>query len=263
MTFLGAIGYRTLSGWVNIRHIAATATAVALAVPDPTMWRRTVRDVFARQLYFTAVQAVPFVALIAATMGVAVVVQAQLWLNRAGQTALVGPVLVFIIVREVGPIVTNFIVIGRSGSAMTAELATMKIRGEVHVLDAQGLDPFVYLLLPRAAGMALSVLCLTIVFVVVTVFAGYGVGLLIGAGGMTPGGFLNGVLGAIRPADIFNLVAKTLLPGLLTGVICVTEGLSVGRAATDVPKAASRGPVRSVGALFLTSALVSVITYLT
>ncbi|MDA0578128.1 MAG: ABC transporter permease, partial [Verrucomicrobia bacterium] len=63
-------------------------------------------------------------------------------------------------------------------------------------------------------------------------------------------------------ADVLNLIIKTFVPGCLTGAICCTEGISVGTATTEVPQAATRGVVRSIGALFITSLLVSLVTYL-
>jgi phospholipid/cholesterol/gamma-HCH transport system permease protein len=261
MTVFGHIGARTIAFWRREFAVVATAATVVALLPDPRSWPRSVRSVWARQVLFTAVEAVPFVVMIALAVAVAVVVQAQVWLGRAGQSGLVGPVVVFFMVREVGPLLTNFIVIGRSGSAMTAEMASMKVAGEVRCLDAQGLDPFLYLLLPRATAMAVSVLCLAILFVVVTLGAGFLFGMLGGGGETDPRIYLERMLGVLQPVDVLNLLAKTLVPGLLTGTICVTEGLSAGESVTEVPQAAARGVIQSVTALFLASALVSVLTY--
>ena len=138
----------------------------------------------------------------------------------------------------------------------------MQVNGEIRVLDSQGLDPFPYLALPRAAGVAVSVFCLTILFVLVSFAIGYAAGVMMGAPMGTVAMFVEGVAKAILPADILNVVAKTLIPGLLTGIICTAEGLGVHRALTEIPKAASRGVVRSVAALFFVSVIVSLVTYL-
>lgn len=257
----GHIGVRTIAFGRRVFVVAATATAVAIYAPDPRSWPRTVRSVWARQVLFTAVEAVPYVVLIAVAAAVAVVVQAQVWLGRAGQTGLLGPVVVFFMVREVGPLLTNIVVIGRSGSAMTSEMASMKVAGEIRCLDAQGLDPFLYLLMPRAVAMAVSVLCLAVLFVVVSLGAGFVFGMLGGDGETDPGVYVGRMLGVLQPVDVVNLLAKTLVPGLLTATICVGEGLSAGEAMTEVPQAAARGVMRSVTALFLASALVSLLTY--
>jgi ABC-type transporter Mla maintaining outer membrane lipid asymmetry permease subunit MlaE len=107
-----------------------------------------------------------------------------------------------------------------------------------------------------------AVLCLTVLFIFVCLFSGYWFGWLLGArtGGILA--FLDSVARAIGPWDVFNVVAKSLVPGLLAGVICATEGLSVADTITDVPKAIARAVQWSVVMLFLISALISLTTYL-
>lgn len=245
---------------VHVATVAVVWAVLQQAVRRHT-WRRTVRGVFARQLLFTGVEAVRFISLIAVMVGLAVVVQMQLWLGKVGQTALLGPVLVMAIVREMGPLLVNFVVIGRSGTAIAAEMGTMRVNGEVEVLDSQGIDPFIYLVLPRVLGVAVSVFCLTIVFIVVSLLSGYLSGLLLGS---KPGPFVlfvDSVFRAVRPADVANLLIKTLVPGMMTGAICCVEGLSASHALTEVPQVTTRSVVRSVGALVVITGVVSVLTY--
>jgi len=224
-------------------------------------WSRTVRNVLARQILFTGYDAVKFISLVALMAGISVVVQAQVWLTQFGQTALLGPILVMVIMRELGPLLANFVVIGRSGTAIATELGNMNVAGEVKVLDALGLDPFIYLVIPRVLGVMLSVFCLTVIFVFVSFVSGYLFSQALGKAG-DPVMFVESVSRAVRPADVLNFFAKTLVPGLLTGAICCVEGLSVDVAETAVPQAATRAVVRSITALFITSALVSVLTYI-
>lgn len=261
VNFVAQTGARAIGRVRGLLYLLATAAGVAAAAAQPRHWRATVRDVLARQILFTGVDAVRFVSLIAFLVGVSVVAQAQLWLGRVGQSALLGPLLITVVVRELAPLLTNFVIIGRSGTAIATELGNMQIHGEVHVLDAQGLDPFLYLVLPRVVGMAVSVFCLTVLFSGVALAGGYLVGLLIGVTNMAPLQFADTVLAGVQQADVWNLLAKTLVPGLLTGSICCLEGLGVGGSVTEVPQAATRAVVRSTTALFLTSALVSVVTY--
>lgn len=262
MGWIGTLGSRTISYWRGVRYVLAVAWSVLGVAVKRRYWTRSVRNVLARQILFTGYEATRFVSLIAFMVGISIVVQAQVWLTAVGQANLLGSVLVMVVVREVGPLLTNFVVIGRSGTAIATELGNMKVNGEVHALDAQGLDPFVYLVVTRVLGVAISVFCLTIVFIVVSFFSGYVSGLLLGLTAMEPSRFIDTVFSALHQADVLNLLAKTLIPGILTGVICCTEGLSVGSAITEVPQAATRGVVRSTTALFITSALVSLLTYL-
>jgi phospholipid/cholesterol/gamma-HCH transport system permease protein len=261
MSFLNNIG----AGWVDKgrtwRHYIAMLWSVTCIAVQPRYWPRTTRNVFARQVLFTGVEAWKFIALIACMVGLSIVVQFQVWLTKFGQTQLLGPILVMAVVRELGPLLVNFIIIGRSGTAMAIEMGNMQIAGEVRALDAQGLDPFTYLVLPRVAGAAVSIFCLTIIFIVVAFFSGYLCGVLTGAQTGNPLRFLESIFGALQQADVFNVLIKTLVCGAMTGVICCAEGLSVSTASTEVPQAATRAVVRSTAALFVMSALVSLVTY--
>ncbi len=260
-TWLGKIGEGTARRVGAHAAVTAIVWAVLCQAFRATTWRRTVRGVFARQLLFTGVEAIRFIALIAVMVGLVVVVQMQLWLGKLGQTALLGPVLVMAIVREIGPLLVNFVIIGRSGTAIAAELGAMRVNGEVDVLDSQGIDPFIYLVIPRVLGVAVSVFCLTIVFVVVALLSGYLSGLVLG---VRPGPFIlfvESVFRAVTPADVANLVVKTLVPGALTGAICCAEGMSAEHSLTEVPQVTTLSVVRSVGALVVVSVVVSVLTY--
>ena len=243
-------------------HLFAVLGSIIGQATRPRHWPRTTRAVFARQILFTGVEAMPFVSMVAFLTGISVVVQAQVWLSKAGQSGLLGGVLVAVIIREVAPLLVNFIVIGRSGAAIAVEMANMKVFGEIKVMEAQGLDALLYLAIPRALGTAVSVFCLTIWFIIVSFFSGYAFGILFGVGATDPLIFLNTVLRGLHPADIYNLLAKTLVPGLFTSGICIMEGLSVRNSITEVPQAATRAFVHSVAALFIISAVVSLLTYI-
>ena len=262
MTFIGTIGQHTINRMRAVTHLFAVLSSILGQATRPRHWPRTTRAVFARQMLFTGIEALPFVSMVAFLTGISVVVQAQVWLSKAGQSEFLGTILVAVIIREVAPLLVNFIVIGRSGAAMTVELGNMKVLGETRVLEAQGMDALLYLAIPRSLAMAVSVFCLTMWWIVVSFVSGYAFGILFGAGGTDPVIFLKIVLHALRPADVYNLLAKTLVPGLFTAGICIIEGLSVRYSITEVPQAATRAVVRSIAALFIISAVVSVLTYI-
>jgi phospholipid/cholesterol/gamma-HCH transport system permease protein len=262
MRWLGHVGAGVLARLGRAARTAAMVWAVLAKSVRPGTWTAPMRNVLARQILFTGLEATGFVSLIALIVGVLVVVQAQYWLTRLGQTALIGPILTAVVLRELGPLLTNFVVIARSGTAISTELANMKIHGEVRTLDAMGVDPFVYLVIPRVLGVAASTFCLTIVFLAVTFIGGFVCMWIIQLGDIDMGLFFGNIIGAVTVADVFSLLAKSILPGLLTGAICCDEALAVGAAATEVPIAATRGVMRSIGALFVVSLVISVMAYL-
>jgi len=261
MNVVRAIGAAERRRWAVIREVASVMFGSLILVFRARSWPRTVRGQIGKQIMFTGYDALGLVTLIALLTGVSVVAQAQLWLTRFGQSDMLGPLLIAVIVREAGPLLVNFLVIGRSGTAIVTELATMRVHGQVHVMDAQGLDPMIFLVMPRVAGVAISILCLTIFFVWISLASGFVAGYFLETGAHDPAAFIQSVLKPIRIIDIINLLAKTLLPGMLTAVICCMEGLKISGIATEVPQAATRAVVRSISGLLLISALVSILTY--
>lgn len=257
----------TAGNWVigvgrRLQWLAAMSLAVLSLAVRPSSWTRPVRTVLARQMIFTGYEAVGFIATVALLTGVSVVVQAQRWMGILGQSEFLGPILVTVIVRELGPLLVNLIVVGRSATAMAAEIAGMKVRREVDVLDSQGIDPMVFMVMPRAVSVALSVLCLTILFILFSLGSGYLCGAFLGTGPGDPGIFVRSVIRGLAPHDFLTILAKTLIPGLLTGVIAASEGLSVEGVATDIPQAVTRTVVRANLAVLVVSVIISVLTYL-
>jgi len=224
-------------------------------------WRYGVQRLFARQVLAIGVEPVWFVCTVAVFVGISVVVQLASWTGKAGQSQLLGPLLVTVVARELGPILTNVIVIVRSSSAMATELGVLKIKGAVDALERQGKDPFLHLVIPRVLGMALSTFCLTIVFILVALASGYLFGAWLGTGSRDVWFFTSTVLNALHPVDMVSIFAKSILPALFTSASCCIGGLDV-RSVTDIPQATQRALTRSIGGLFVISAVVSLLTYL-
>ncbi len=261
MSAIARLGASVLSRLRYLLRLAAVSGALTTAALRPSAWSRVTRNVLARQILFTGVEALGFVSLIALLMGVSVVVQLQLRLSEIGQSDMFGSILVIVIVRELAPLLVNFIIIGRSGAAIATELANMKALGETAVLEAQGLDPLRYLILPRAVAMMISIFCLALFFIAVAMGSAFLCALFMNLGGDLLRAYGDTVARALHPGDVFNILAKTLVPGLLTAVICSMEGLNVKGAITETPQAATRAVVRSISALFIVCAIVSFLTY--
>jgi phospholipid/cholesterol/gamma-HCH transport system permease protein len=245
----------------GLRYLAAVLGTTLFLSAQPRRWRRPAREVFARQFYSFGVESVRFILILAVLVGISVVVQLSVWTGRLGQSHTLGPLLVVIVARELAPLFANFVLIVRGGSAIATELGVMKAGGEARVMEAQGLEPLLFLVMPRVLAMALAAFCLTVIFVVAAFASGYGFGVFFGEVNLGSGDFLISIFKAVHPLDAVGFLAKCLLPALLTGVICSTEGLSVEGGVTHVPRAAQRALARSLFALFVTSTLVSLFTY--
>jgi phospholipid/cholesterol/gamma-HCH transport system permease protein len=127
-----------------------------------------------RELARSGLQLLPLFLFMSVATGLVVIGQAVLWLGRVGANSLLlGPIVIYVVVREVGPLLTALLVLSRSGTANVIELGTARALGEVEALEAVGIDPVHYLVMPRVIGMALGVMSLTVYFIIGTLASGY------------------------------------------------------------------------------------------
>jgi phospholipid/cholesterol/gamma-HCH transport system permease protein len=259
---IGGLGEVVWAQWDELRHTAAVIGTVLCVCVQPRSWVSTVRKAFARQVLAIGVEPLWFVGAVASFVGISVVVQLTFWVGEAGQSQLLGPLLVAVVARELGPVLINLVVIVRSGSAMTTELGVLKINGEVRALEAQGGDPFLQLVMPRVLGTAVSTFCLTVVFILAAFASGYLFAAWMGKGSSDLLLFVDTVSGAIQPKDVLNILAKSILPALFVSASWCIGGLGVGGSVTEIPQATERALTRSVAGLFAISATVSLLTYL-
>lgn len=256
------LGEEVCAQWGDLRHTAAVVGSVLFGCFGSRNWSRGARGRLARQVLAVGVEPVWFVCGVAVFVGMLVVVQLAFWTGQAGQSQLLGPLLVAVVARELGPLLTNIVVMVRSSSAMATELGVLKIGGGVQGLEAQGHDPFLYWVVPRVLGMAVSTFCLTIVFILVALASGYLFGAWLGKGSRDLWFFTDTILNALRPQDMASILAKSILPALFTSASCCIGGLGVSGAVTEIPRATQRALTRSIAGLFVISAVVSLLTYL-
>lgn len=262
MHALGRLGETVWAQWDELRHAAAVIGTVLYVGVQPRYWVHTVRGAFSRQVVAIGVESVGLVCGVAIFVGITVVVQLAFWVEQVGQSQLLGPLLVAVVARELGPVLVGIVVIVRSGSAMATELGIMKTDGRVDALEAQRISPFIYLVMPRVLAAAVSIFCLTILFILVALASGYLFGAMVGKGSRDLMLFVDTVSRAVRPRDVLVILSKSILPALFAGASCCIGGLDVGESLTEVPHATQHALVRSVVGLFVISTIVSFLTYL-
>jgi phospholipid/cholesterol/gamma-HCH transport system permease protein len=236
--------------------LASFAAGVARDAIRPATWRRTIWGEFRRALR-QAVGGAFFTTLItAALIGLVMVYQALYWLGEAGQEGLIGPILVTVLVREVAPLLVGLIALGRSGVVIVSEIGELAIGGQVRTLAAQGVDPFLLLVLPRACALALACFTLGVTFVVAALLSGFAVGSLLGVVHIPIGSFLDRVLLAMRAGDFAVFPAKTIVIGLLIALTTCLTGL-MAAAEDDAARLLPHGFVRGLVAILLASVALS------
>lgn len=252
-----ATRHRTHQALDRVRFLGAVAAA-APSLPG-SAWPVATRTLV-NQLRFTALDALPLLLGIAVALGVMIAVQVLAQAVRFGMVEALGPILVLAVVRELGPLLTAVVVIGRSGTAIAAELATARVLGEVRALELAGVDPRQFHVLPRVAGGALSMALLTINFVVATLATGVIAVTLIAD--ISPTSLVESLRLALRPSDLVLMVGKSVIFGAGIALLCCYEGLKVGTQSTEVPQAVTRGVVASLLFVFAVSAVITAAVYL-
>ncbi|MCB9495696.1 MAG: ABC transporter permease [Fibrobacteria bacterium] len=219
---------------------------------------RSIRDIFVQQVYFTGVEAVPIVLGLATLLGGVTIVQAATVLPRIGTSDFLGDVMVLVVLRELAPLFTGFLVAGRTGSALATFLGNMKVNNEVDALESMGIDPVRFLVLPALLGSTAAMVCLSLLFTSVALFGGYLVAL--GLAWAFPGVlglemsflvFVSRTLDALAFLDLFVLILKPMAFGTVIALLACHNGLSLGISPHEVPQGTRRAVVQSFVAVVL------------
>ena len=198
------------------------------------------------------------VSFVAFALGFVVIGQTVSLLNRVGAQDWAGTVMVTVIVRELGPLVTALLVLARVGTVIVIELGTNRATGEVEALEALGIDPIHLLVMPRLLGLAVSVFSLTVYMIIVALCSGY-LFAFIQDVPLQLAEYLNQLASSLRWQDFALLGLKTLTFGSVIAVVTCYHGLARPVEINQVAEMTSRAVVESVIACVLLDALFIVV----
>src|ERR1700756_1005180 len=217
MQILSQVGGSVTNGLAYVGSLASLGgraayyTFVAPFQGKPIRFQRAVT-----QALDGGVRALPILSLITFFIGLILALQAAYELRRFGAISYVATAVAISMSRELGPLITAIVVIGRSGSAFAAEIGTMKVTEEIDALETMAISPVHFLVTPKFIAMALMLPCLTI-----------------WANTM---GILGGSLFGVAAAD-FSFVRY---------ISASLEGLSTGAGAEEVGRSTTRAVVMSI-----------------
>ncbi|MBI4005117.1 MAG: ABC transporter permease, partial [Gammaproteobacteria bacterium] len=129
-----------------------------------------------KQIHFIGARSLLVILVSGAFVGMVVALQFHDTLVRFGSVSLLGSAVGLSLVRELGPVLTALMVIGRAGSAMCAEISIMRNEQQIDALQCMAIDPYRYLMAPRIIAAIIAVPLLTAIFIVIGIFGGYFVG---------------------------------------------------------------------------------------
>lgn len=207
------------------------------------------------QMVRIGVQAFPMTALTSLSIGLTLAMQGAHELARMGAASYVPNLVAMTILRELGPLLVGVVVIGRSGSAVTAELGTMKVGEEIEALEVMAIDPVRYLVVPRFLAMI-------VMLPVLTIFGNY-IGM---AGGwtvchfaldMNTAAYIQRLLEAGTPLDLYSGIIKSFVFAWLIITISCQAGLEVTGGAEGVGQATTASVVNSILAMLVANAFLT------
>ncbi len=206
---------------------------------------RQSRRVLTFQILFTGIEALPVITILSLGLGAIIILQGVTLLPQFGQGQLVYVILITVITRELGPILTAFIIAARSGTAIATELGNMVVSHEIEAYVANGIDPIGYLAAPRFIGVTLSLVLLNVYFNIFGLLGSFLVTSLVTTIDFRD--YLFNLMNALSLTDVFFSILKSAVSGMIISTVAVYYGFKVEQASTEVPVMA----IKSVGQGFI------------
>jgi phospholipid/cholesterol/gamma-HCH transport system permease protein len=248
---LAGIGAATLRRADALLVFAAFSATVVAAALRRDSWRRPVRMALRGALHRVAVQSLVTALGAGMLLGLGLVVQVAYWLDTAGQSQLVGTIVVRVLVREIAPIVVGLIILGRVGTGVLIDLGEARPRGWLRQLERQGIDPVALLVMPRMVGFAIGAFCLGTVLLVSTLTSGYLVASALGLVTVPVWQFGQNFLMAMDVTDFVIPPVKCVAIGMAVAVVCCATALARADESDELQNLVQRGFVRSALAILV------------
>jgi phospholipid/cholesterol/gamma-HCH transport system permease protein len=220
---------------------------------------------FLKQLYDIGVASLPVVAITGLFTGLVLAAQSFYQLADKGLTSITGLLVAKAMITELGPVLTAFMVTGRVGAAICAELGTMKVSEQIDALETMAVNPHRYLVAPRFLAGAFIMPLLTIFSMVMGIFGGYLIA--VHYFGMTPAAYFDPMPIHITMFDLLTGIVKGFVFGVLILSIACYKGMKTTGGAAGVGKATTQSVVIAYCCIlfsnfFLTLALNTIRDYL-
>jgi phospholipid/cholesterol/gamma-HCH transport system permease protein len=190
------------------------------------------------------VRALPILSLITFFIGLILALQSAYELRKFGAINIVATAVALSMTRELGPLITAIVVIGRSGSAFAAEIGTMKVTEEIDALETMAISPIRFLVTPKFLAMMVMLPCLTIWANAMGILGGSLFGVT--QADFTFGRYIQASIDSLFLRDITTGLIKSVMFGVTITAVGCFEGLSTGAGAEQVGRSTTRAVVMSI-----------------
>ena len=247
------IRFLSAVGWVGI----VLAKSIVY-FPSAIVRRTGRRDLFV-QLYATGIRTLPVITIVSLFTGMILALQVGLELARFNQEIYLGAAVMLTLIREMAPFSCGICLAAMVGSAITAELGTMKVNEEIDALTIMQIPPFRFLAAPRVLALVMMAPLLAFYCCIVGTIGGG----LVGATQLNVDfqQYVSSAMTMAMPKDLYVGLLKALVFGLLIGTISVAEGLGTSRGAIGVGKATQRSVIVSFLAILIFGYMITRLCY--
>ena len=204
------------------------------------------------QIFFTGIEIFIPLFTVATLFGTVTIIEVISLMGKMGMSDFVGNLMVVVIIREMGPIVTAFLIAGRTGSSLTTYIGGMVINSEVDALATMGINPIRYLVMPSVIGGSIATIIMYIIFSASAIGAGFIVtkGIIFITGNapnvqITWHYLSTEILKALTIPDFIFAIVKPLIFGIIIMTNACYQALNIQRDIRQVPKATSRSVITS------------------
>ncbi len=232
---------RHLTRFLSSLGWAARVLAESAAAFPSVLCRAHGRADFSRQLYVTGIRTLPVVTVVSLFTGMILALQVGLELRRFNQEIYLGAAVMISLIREMGPFSCGMCLAACVGSAIAAELGTMKVNDELAALEIMSISPVRFLAAPRILALVIMAPLLGFYCCVVGTMGGG----LVGATqlGVDFRQYLSSAMGIAEVKDLFVGLLKALVFGILIGTVSVAEGFGTTHGATGVGRSTQRSVI--------------------
>lgn len=252
---LQIIGNKTIKGFAGFIDFVSFSLETIYKVISFSKQTNVNFIVLLRQIMFTGYEALTLLMIIALAIGSLIIMQLGPLLESFGQSKLLYDILVMAVTRELACVITAFLIVARSGTAISTELGNMKIQKEVELIDSIGISPISYLVVPRLVGVTVACVVLSIYFNLVAFIGGWWIASFFRLIPYSEFSYM--LLKSLSISDIIQCLLKSLIFGIVISLISAYHGFKVDKAITEVPQRTIKAVVFCIGTIIISDVIIT------
>lgn len=211
------------------------------------------------QMVHMGVNSIVIVFFVIFFTGIVLAMQSAVQLSKMGALIYVASLVTISICRELGPVLTALVIAGRIGSAITAEIGSMKVNEQIEALDTMAISPVHYLIVPKLIALVIMLPCLTILGDVAGILGGYVMGVY--SLGINSGLYIQTALKFLTLTDIYTGLSKSVVFAIIIAMVGSYQGLKTKGGAVGVGKATTVSVVTSFILIIVADAILTSIYF--